>query len=1247
LLRRVATHPFDKLRAGSWFPLVALLLFAQVALLGPLLWGSGLPKGLDMTASLLTGYEASNGSWHQIWDDAHFPGKPKHVSRFALSELLLTWLAELTGDPFLAARLMVWLLNTLALVTMYLLAASITRSKTAGVVAAVIYVFSRGSLLRTGVPLAAGYALAPLLFLAVDRMLERPSLNRAVLLALAAALFATSTVPGFTYVVAVALAVYVIAFFVARGVRRDVKFNAPTLGRTAGLLILGLALAIPLSAYYLVGLVLSTVPLIRETGGYDVTELASGLPSLGEALALSLPGFRFNTLMMDVAAWALAATAVAASLLKVSFRVVALLVIASGAVFFATNVDSLAYRALRAALPYFEMVRGPARWLGLALLAYSLLLAIGLAAALGRMRERRGVVGAVYEPRLQLLRYIPLAVATLVVGVVIVNVGVQLLALRQWTTPYQLPEGEVAPFEQIAASPPDVAYATAPLLEDRIYGPPHLAAIDFGRTVGPAVSGRTALGGFRAGGLQVRNEVWAMLQDMRTPDVQRLETASLGPQPVQLSAPVADFWLTARAAIAGVAAPDGFIQIQFHQRENQPYYAFTLYPATGRVELARGGSAPAVLASSLVQPIGPGEHEVRIVMSGSEGRVWLDGAQVLETSAATAGSGRTAAHASGVAVTLSDVEVAPLRRTARMPDTTLAKVMGLFNMRYLVVQPHTSQVERQRIASLPGLRQVGQWDGAALYENGYYTPGKAFFTPMYGVHLGDAATVVPALYHLDALALNKVGLVSADGIPAERVAPTRGEPSRTMLSQAWFLAIDAEDARTPQLTAELRAASGGAALPPAVYAADLAASPPRAVPRPYPVPRSLLVTEQAELLSRARNFVLEATLASHPGASETPSASVSFRVQDARNYYTVELDGAAGRIAIARVRGGAPSIIGQASLPALGQAVKLRLAVEDSRFQAYLDDSLALQAQDDAFNQAGPIFVSSQPPGALVSEIGVATDRDGQELRELLTRAGFDVQQVARLFPSLDRDHFGLFPDMRGYSARMRGLQQGNYRLLVSVADVESELTISAVDNAGVRLRPAFSKTHREAPPPGYGTGEQIWLVSEPLEVKEGQADVFVAAHGPNAQVRAVMLVQVARAPDGRELVDALLSPPAPVSPQLSRRSATDYRGALPATEGGMVIFQDSFDAGWKAHLGGEELAHAPAFGALNGFWIPSAQDGGPLELRYTPQSIYRWGMVASGLAFLALAMVGTWRLIVRSPFPLWRHPGPERHVRQ
>ncbi len=1206
-------RPVRRVITAGWFPLLAVFLFSQTALLGPLLWSSGLPKGSDMGASLVAGYAARDDSWHQIWNDAHFPGTTKHVSRFTITELALTWLVEVTGDPALSMRLLVWSLDVLALVTMYLLAWRVTGSRVAGALAAIVYVFNRAALLRTGVPLAAGFALVPLLFLALDNLLGRPSLGRALAFGVVAALFVTSTIPGFTYIVAIALLVYSLAFFVARAFARGERLSLASEAARGGFLLLAVLIAVPLSGYYLAGLLLSTLPLVEETGGYDVEFISRNLLSYREAVALASRWLEVSTPGAEVAALALAGVAVAASLLRFHYRVAALLVIAAISIVFATNVTSPAYTFLVDHLPYFSLVRGPARWTGLALMAYSLLLAIGLAAAIQRLREGRRY----WQARARALLRVgaPLTVAALVVVVAALNVGMQLPALRMWTTPYKVSADEMAPFERIAGGSPGMVFATTPFLMERIYGPPHLIAIDLGRTLGPAVSGHTAFGGFRAGGIEIRNNVWDLVKDMEVPAPLSLSRVPLGTQATPLGGPVTNFWLMARAAVQGSPGEDAVFQLRFHESENDPYYAFTMHLDSGRVELARWTNPPTVLASAFVRPAT--EYEIRVSLLGTEIEVWLNGEPVLKTSHAVLGSGRISALATGASVVLSQVELVPVRPTIRFVDSTFAKVMGLFNVQYFVTQPYTSQVERQRLEGLPGLLQVETWEQSALYENRYYQSGRVFYTPTYGIYLGDPEVVVPGVYHLDAVALGKVGLVGDADLPPD----IRGQ----FLRGAAFVALDASVVH--DLTAVMGGEGAVSERPPLLYLSDLSASGFRALARPYALPHSLVALEPVQLLPRVRNFVLEALLSAPEGSGHLPNTSLRFRVQNSANYYELGIDGATGRVSLSRQQGASRTTLGEAQVPELGPDARLRLVASDDLFQVYVDGSKVLEAQHRGISEAGPVVASAQEPGVLVSQVGVAADREPPQLRALLAQTGFHLPEVASRLPALGRDEFGLFPDTQGYSTRMRGLVPGTYRLLVGASGVDAPFAMASVHDGNSRLYPKFERLP-EGVPLGAGRSGSVWFVSQPLELNGSTVDVFAGVHGPEAEVRAVVLVEVTGTPRDAALMDILLGQPGVPSAVAARQSATSYRGEVAPGGGGLLVFQEAFDEGWEARLDGQPLAHVPVFGALNGFWVPSRAGGAAVaELRviYTPQRAYQWGLVASGLALAGVLGVLAW----------------------
>ncbi len=1186
-------------------PVFLLLLFLHLALIGPLLWSGGLPKGMDMNASLLAGYEAHNGSWHQLWDDSRFPGMPKHVSRFTVTELLLTWLVEVTHDLFLSMRLLAWGLNVVAALGMYFFVASITRSRAAGVLAAVVFVVNRSAALRIGLPLAAGYALLPWLFLAVDRTLHQPGPGRVLLLGLSAALLATATVPGFTYIAALAVVVYAIAFLMGRlahhGLGQD---SAIVLGKRVLSVVAGVAIALPLAWYYVRGLTLSTLPTVEETGGYDLLTVATNLPTLSEAFALSLPGFQLGTRAMDIAGWALVAVAAVGASWWADFRVPALVVIGLVSTYFAAEVDSYGYRLLADYLPYFSLVRGASRWLGVALLAYSVLLGLGLAGAM----KRAGQLAASRVTGSGLLMLVALATGLCIAGVVTGNIWVQLPALRQWTTPYQLGEANTAPFEELAGASQGTAFATAPLLAERISGEPFLSAIDFGRTLGPGVSGRPALGGFRAGGLETGGAVLGLVQHLRTTMVGQLDRVVLSARPVPVGGPVGDFRVAAIIELVGVDEPEGSISIRFRQQGGNVTYAVALFPATGRIAALQGQGTRAqrVLASSFIGQATSRDYALEVELAAGELRAWLDGQLVLTAYNVESRTGNVEVLSSGVDAVMSAVEVATVTRGPAYPDMQMAKVLGLLNMGSVVVQPHTSQIERRRVEAMPGLQEVQAWGDAKLYRNLYHAPGKAFLAPAYGIFVGQPESVVLPLYHMDGVGRSRIGLVGADDVPeAVREEMVRG---------ASFLAVPARQAESLNRTALPQ-------VPPLVYLWDLG-SPSRGVlPRPYQTPPTLYVTDLVEVLPRARNFVLETVLEPVPGADGLPSTTFRFRGMGDSSYYSVAIAPASGKVFLSRHAGAAVTVLAQAEFQARRSGLKLRIVAEGERFAVYVDDNQVLTASDDRYGEAGPIQASADLPGAVLKDIGVAADRDPEPLRQALGAQGFDMQRAVSQFPGLGRDHFNLFPHAQSVSALLSPAQPGQYRLVVGVANGEGAFLLSTVYDGAAQVRPAFERVVRQPSPTPQHDGT-TWSISRPLDLKGGRTEVFAGVHGEGSRIVAMALVQAATV-GGRELVDLLLSGQAPTPIDLDRASSTAYEGTLPPGVGGLLLFQEAFHVDWEGRAGGGELAHVRTFGTLNGFWVQASDAPRQLRLRFTPQGAYQRGLIVSGVSFLLLLGVG------------------------
>lgn len=78
-------------------------------------------------------------------------------------------------------------------------------------------------------------------------------------------------------------------------------------------------------------------------------------------------------------------------------------------------------------------------------------------------------------------------------------------------------------------------------------------------------------------------------------------------------------------------------------------------------------------------------------------------------------------------------------------------------------------------------------------------------------------------------------------------------------------------------------------------------------------------------------------------------------------------------------------------------------------------------------------------------------------------------------------------------------------------------------------------------------------------------------------------------------------------------------------------MLRENTNAGWEATLDGEVLPPVVVDGWKQGWRLPDSTAGGVVEVRYTPDTTYRWGLLAGLLAVLLLLLVlvlsrGRWR---------------------
>ena len=1211
----------------SWLPLAAMLVFAQVAMLGQFLATDGIPRGGDMAVNAVNGSVAMNGTWHELWDDTRAPSQVKHVSRFSISDLALTWVIRLTGDLFLSIRFMVWGFHIIGMLGMYLYVSRVTGSKLAGALAGLVFVFSRGAPLRAIMAMMAGFVLIPFLFLAVDRFLVGPSIRRALLLALMLALYATASIPPFTYISALAIAVYVGAFLISKGMAalRN-RAELPALLKIGGFGFVALFATLLLAAYYLTGLALSTVPLVGDAGGYELESLASGLPTFSEALTFQRGAASLNTSGMNAAIWMLAIAVLLTPLLRFNWRVVALVIIAIGWVYFASDATSGVYTFMYDNLPFFSSVRGTRRWTALTLFSFSGLIGILLSASFAYWRDFANNPST----RNDVMRRAAGVLSIVLVSVVAINVLTQLPALRAWLAPYSLDGEYLAPYLWLKETPTGTVYATTPFLTKRLKDDDFDLGVAHGKKAGQGISGRPAFDVFQSGGKKVNTLMFDLVSDSKAFPTNLFEEiqlssipASLADRPIRGPRSVKNFLLSGRVTVTETENPDSFVRVRFHRFSEdgeEGFHALDLYPETASIELKRVvGDSITVLASASAVPTDLREYDLKLIINDGRFEAWIDDVRVIETGITKFSGSDVQVLSLGADASFTGLDMSVIS-SGLDSDYSLARTLGLFNTRYFVVQPNTSEFERQRIATLPGLTEINRWGSSVLYENDYFLDGKAFITQSFGVYVGDPVAVVHGLYQLDPIARSKTALIGISDLPLDLASE--------ILGKAAFVAIDASSGVYPVELArleELRASiTNEGRMPPIVYAWDLTLD--ESVISNSDPPSPLAVSDgEWELLGRGKNFVLE-TVLKRQSSGAVANARIRFRVRNDGRFYELVLNRSDGTVTLFLQRDRGVTVVAEGVIPSRAEVdLPVRLAAMDENFVLYLDNRLALETPITRISLGGSIQVSSGGGDLLLATPKLLSGDSSLADLEGIARQGFTLEQMAARSGDLAEADIALLGFTQLLATSVRQNEPTSYQLLVSGDGFERpgvEVWLSDSDSQSI--------LKLETPEVQFGDSAQSnsvsqWqFTSEPFTIADLESNLVVATRSANARISQMLLVEV---PDGilsendSDSLASLLNPPAATGLITERLSAGRYSSEWSFQQGGVLVFQDTFHKGWNARLGDESLPQFKVFGSLNGYWVSpeTASNADSLVLNFAPQGRYRRAQIISGLAFLVV----------------------------
>lgn len=1220
-----------------------LSLGALAILALALLWGivstPGLLRGHDMFVGSYAAYEAHSGSWQSIWDDLRFPGTTKPATRMTWTQFAVVGLTNLLGDYTAAMRLLEGVLVFLALVAMYLLVLHFTRSHLAGVLAAVVYVFNRGAPFQGQLAFTAGYALTPLVFLTLDRLLRRSRPGNIAAFGVVLAAFVSSTILPFTYIVGLCAALYVIVFYVARLAHAQGPQDLRAMLPTAAGLAAGLAVAALLCSYYIAGLVLSTAPTVSDEEGYTLEEVALRSVTLWEAITLKAAGgFLFDTPAMAATNLAIAIIGLVWALVRRSYWLVACVLMAMAGIFFASQVETPAYRLFFEHVPLFSLVRIARRWEAVTLLTYAVMLgaavkdAPALLARAGRWAGNRlpwKRFGAVATgPR----------VAAATVAALVALVAVTALAhwqgQRHWFQTYSVPEEYARLYAPLRDEGGDLVVAATPFLGPRVVDDISLVSADYSKHLAPAVASKPLITGFRVGGLEVNEGLRALVEGMDSPPLFQYELLTLTDSQLDL---VTRNWdnVFFEGTVRIVDSPDGSASAGIVFRSESPTqgYAVELDEAAQEVRLVRRANLQRrtqVLDSAPLEVVPGRQYSVKVAAQGPQMRVYVDDTRLIAAVDTFWSRGFVMAESSSATTEFQGVLVSRLPEIIHL-DQEMLKKLSLFNTEFVVSQPNTNAIEQRRLLSSQGLELVHQEESAFVGRNLFNFP-KVYAPRNVGLAVADNSEAV-----LDTLAA--IEGFSFDSTLVLDYSDLAGRGLETALDASQFLIFSGgpDTPEVPPALAERLASSEGQGMPVPVHLLDVKTSSFIAGKPPVIQMEDVsLANNAAEIIDkRWKVFVLQARVMLGQATSTDAYAGVRFTKFDPASFYLLKLLPATDQLELSRVQGESTVVLGTASATIeQGQWYRLRLAADEQQITVFLDDRPVLQALDSTLLRGTTELVANGLT-ADFTELKATNPSENPIEFGYLRDHGFGVGPADTAAGRELKAQYD--PLVYITNSAVRVPVPGRYRLAFRVAG--SEFDSASARIAGPERNQVRELTFTAQQPLGYVytnhlTGETeayTWITSDPVELAAATYSVEMQVKGAQPLTTAAVLYME---PPGLTLDSPgkLFSIQGhPANLEFQKLSASRYGLSVHAPEGGFMVFKDTYHEDWQVSLRGTPLPHYRAYGLMNAFQVPpTGGDTVPAELTFTSQRAFDLGKQISLASLIALAAGGGMPLLAR-----------------
>lgn len=425
--------------------LAVMTLIAYVVLL-PQFLDSGLPGGTDSLGFVArTVYLGKDLRWLSIW----LPHGFGFTEQIHLLDFILIPINTLANDPSFTVKFLVFASFVAAGFTMYAYVFRLKRRHNAALIAAIVYLLNQWLFIQFTeghVDIMFSYALAPLLFLLLDRALKEGDLKSCVSLALMLSVFATGFHLQVFFIYGSFLPLYFLLYVLFPG--NDVGGRVNALKRLLKVSIVSASIAALLSAFFVLPFFLGArTPYLSASYGYPIED-----PYQNVEAFLDRIGFYTLIFLVPLALATLISNRDRRTLFFFPAALIAAFIAKGphppfGEVFVWLYVN----------VPYMHVFRAVKRWFMMTMFSYAFFTGLFIVRLEDTIKNIPRIKGKLRARAV--LSSLRIAFSTILVGIILVNAMLAGVQFINSTQTYSPPEQILVPLQWISRDPIDFRVA--------------------------------------------------------------------------------------------------------------------------------------------------------------------------------------------------------------------------------------------------------------------------------------------------------------------------------------------------------------------------------------------------------------------------------------------------------------------------------------------------------------------------------------------------------------------------------------------------------------------------------------------------------------------------------------------------------------------------------------------------------------------------------------------------------------------